>query len=1210
MKITYKIILGFVLLILLVAAANIYTTSHVLENLQEERLRTSEVIFAKGLADHLYRAVIEEKIKKITEVLLDEKSLREDKIEYITVVDRKGHLLAHTYLNDIPKILVKRKAPSFNGKEYILQTISEHGLSVYDIAVPVREGTLQIGTIHVGIRSDYLHNIITPIRTASGSVLIITFFVTLVAIVIAVLLSRSITNPLLKLKKLAVMVSSGNMETRIDIKSKDEIGDLARSFNQMADDLKRKTVSKDYVDNIINSMIDTLIVTSPEGVILRTNAAANRLLGYADEELAGLPVTTVIDEKYPGDGQFSDDEFITGFIGNRETIYAAKDGSKVPVMLSASIMREASGNIQGIVCVAQNITSLRYAEGELIARANQQEVIVKLGRCALMNDNLDELMDVAVSLVAGTLGVKFCKVLEFQAEEGSFLLRAGTGWKKGLVGNARIQAGKDSQAGYTLLSTEPVIVHNAATETRFGLASILTDHNLVSGMSVAIGDHESPYGVLSAHTEVKRTFTGNDIKFLQAVSNILAEAIERKKAEDVILQTKQDWEDTFNTITDMVTVHDKDYNIIRANKAAEKILGLPFLAKSTAKCFQYYHGADAPPEGCPSCNCLKTKEPCTFNVFEPHLNRFIEISSIPRIDGNKQLVGLIHIVRDITERKKDEERLMESEEKFRNLLETASDLIQSVDMNGRFLYVNRKWLDVLGYTMNEVDKMTFMDVISDDYKPHCAELFKKLCAGESVGQVETVFLTKCGMPVHVEGNINVQYKDGRFVATQGIFRDITERKQTETELAERMHHAALLADVGAALTQSDDLQTVLQSCTDSIVINLHAAFARIWTLNENGNVLELQASSGIHTHLDESHRRIPVGKSKIGLIALERVPHLTNNVFEDPEIGEPEWARQHGLTAFAGHPLVVADKLVGVIALFHYDPLKEITLNALSSVADEIAIGIERNNSKERLKEYSQKLKKSNEELEQFAYVASHDLQEPLRKVTTFGDRLKTKYSESLGDNGRDYLERMQGAAMRMQTLINDLLTFSRVMTKAQPFAPVDLAEVTRDVVSDLEVRIEQAGAHIEVDKLEMIDADPLQMRQLLQNLIGNSLKFIKKDVPPVIKVSGTFVNGNGNNRGSHSSVRDLYEITVEDNGIGFDEKYTDRIFGVFQRLHGRSEYEGTGIGLSICKKIVVRHNGSITAQSAPGRGARFIVVLPVKQIEGMTNQKAAAEIL
>lgn len=198
----------------------------------------------------------------------------------------------------------------------------------------------------------------------------------------------------------------------------------------------------------------------------------------------------------------------------------------------------------------------------------------------------------------------------------------------------------------------------------------------------------------------------------------------------------------------------------------------------------------------------------------------------------------------------------------------------------------------------------------------------------------------------------------------------------------------------------------------------------------------------------------------------------------------------------------------------------------------------------------------------------------------------------------------MQGAAARMQTLINDLLTFSRVMTKAQPFVSVDLAEVAREVVSDLEVRIEQTVAHIEIENLQVIEDDPLQMRQLLQNLIGNSLKFIKKDERPVIKVSGIFVNNNGKAPVTHPEDRNLYQITVEDNGVGFDEKYADRIFGVFQRLYGRSEYEGTGIGLSICKKIVVRHGGSITVKSAPGKGAQFIVVLPVKQNEDSADKE------
>ncbi|MBI5098872.1 MAG: PAS domain-containing protein [Nitrospirae bacterium] len=245
---------------------------------------------------------------------------------------------------------------------------------------------------------------------------------------------------------------------------------------------------------------------------------------------------------------------------------------------------------------------------------------------------------------------------------------------------------------------------------------------------------------------------------------------------------------------------------------------------------------------------------------------------------------------------------------------------------------------------------------------------------------------------------------------------------------------------------------------------------------------------------------------------------------------------------------------------------------------------------------YAEKLRISNREFQEFSYVASHDLQEPLRKVTAFGDRLKATCGDALGEKGSDYLERMLNSAKRMQNLINGLLAFCHVTTKAQPLVHVDLSVITKEVLSDLEVRIEQTGGRVEVGDLPTLNADPLQMRQLLQNLIGNSLKFHKKDEPPVVKISGSFINSNGNNPTIGLDDGKPYQIMVTDNGIGFDEKYAERIFGVFQRLHGRQEYEGTGIGLSVCKKIVERHGGTITAKSTPGEGTTFIVTLPVKQ--------------
>ncbi|NEQ23946.1 MAG: histidine kinase, partial [Microcoleus sp. SIO2G3] len=194
-------------------------------------------------------------------------------------------------------------------------------------------------------------------------------------------------------------------------------------------------------------------------------------------------------------------------------------------------------------------------------------------------------------------------------------------------------------------------------------------------------------------------------------------------------------------------------------------------------------------------------------------------------------------------------------------------------------------------------------------------------------------------------------------------------------------------------------------------------------------------------------------------------------------------------------------------------------------------------------------------------------------------------------------LYRMQNAAGRMQALIDDLLILSRITTKAQPFVPVNLTKVTQEVLSDLEVRIQQTGARVEIGELPIMNADPVQMRQLLQNLISNALKFHREGEPQVLKIySQQVVAPEENQPTEGSSVAELCQIIVEDNGIGFDEKYLDRIFNVFQRLHGRSEYEGTGMGLAICRKIAERHGGTITAKSTLGEGATFIVTLPLKQ--------------
>ncbi len=248
-----------------------------------------------------------------------------------------------------------------------------------------------------------------------------------------------------------------------------------------------------------------------------------------------------------------------------------------------------------------------------------------------------------------------------------------------------------------------------------------------------------------------------------------------------------------------------------------------------------------------------------------------------------------------------------------------------------------------------------------------------------------------------------------------------------------------------------------------------------------------------------------------------------------------------------------------------------------------------------QLMENINRLKATNEELERFAYVASHDLQEPLRKIILFSDRFALRHSQSMDAESKDYIDRIMKAAERMRMLIKNILLFSRSATDEDVFEEVSLNDIVTAILSDLEISIEQKRALIEVGQLPTLRIIPGQFRQVFQNLIMNALKFSREDQAPHIRIHAERTNGR-----LYSGIKphlhdvDCYTIYVKDNGIGFEQKYADDIFTLFKRLNSAEKFEGTGIGLSICKKIVEQHNGLISAVSSPGEGTTFIISLPV----------------
>ncbi len=287
-------------------------------------------------------------------------------------------------------------------------------------------------------------------------------------------------------------------------------------------------------------------------------------------------------------------------------------------------------------------------------------------------------------------------------------------------------------------------------------------------------------------------------------------------------------------------------------------------------------------------------------------------------------------------------------------------------------------------------------------------------------------------------------------------------------------------------------------------------------------------------------------------------------------------------------PIRLGGKVVGIVCHEQVGAIRDWSLedqDFASSIADMVSLAYaaeERRKAEEALQEKTAALERSNRELERFAYVATHDLQEPLLLIIAFADRLERLLGAHIDLQALDYLRRIQRSGERMRELIDDLLQFSRVTTQAKPLEELELGQVLAEVRKDLELRFAESGGRLEAGPLPRVFADASQMRQLFQNLLGNALKFRVAGRAPVIRVAGRAVS------------EKVCEISVEDNGIGFEEKYLKQIFRPFTRLHSRSEYEGSGIGLALCEKIVLRHGGAITARSEPGRGSEFVFTLPL----------------
>ena len=542
---------------------------------------------------------------------------------------------------------------------------------------------------------------------------------------------------------------------------------------------------------------------------------------------------------------------------------------------------------------------------------------------------------------------------------------------------------------------------------------------------------------------------------------------------------------------------------------------------------------------------------------------------------------------DIPDNKREESALRYSEENYRLVVETAPDAVISIDERGAILFANPATVRIFGYDPTELIGKP-LTVLMPEFlrKLHEKGFSRYLATGQrhiNWQGTELTALRKNGQEFPVEISFGELSRDGHKVFT-GFIRDISERKQAEELRAAHARQIAVRADVSMAFGKKGSLKTILGECSEAIVRHLDAAFARIWTLSGDGKMLELQASAGMYTHLDGPHSRIPMGQFKIGMIAQERRAHLTNDVLNDPRISNRAWAEKEGMASFAGYPLSVGDRTVGVLAMFSRKPVTPETTETLASGADLIAQGIERKRAQQALQMTQMELARVSRltTMGELAASIAHEVNQPLTAVTNNSNAcLRLLAADNLKPEVlRRALEEIVADGTRASAVVARI----RAFIKKAPAEKngLDINEVIQEVLALADRELYENRVRLErqlTKALPLVLADRVQMQQVLLNLIMNGIEAMiaVTDQPRSLWVESR-VDESG----------DIL-VAVRDSGTGLGSE-ADRVFTPFFT----TKANGMGMGLSISRSLVENHGGRLWAMPNSPIGAVFSFTLPV----------------
>ncbi|WP_339103219.1 ATP-binding protein [Haloterrigena salinisoli] len=782
----------------------------------------------------------------------------------------------------------------------------------------------------------------------------------------------------------------------------------------------------------------------------------------------------------------------------------------------------------------------------------QQEAVAEFGQRALETDDLDELLHAGAVVVAETLDTECASVLELLPGGDELRVRHGVGWRDELVGTATVPADSSSYAGAALRSERPVVADDLDADERVSGSDRLRERGVKSGLSVSIGPDERPWGVLRTHATERRDFLDCDASFLRSIATVLASAIENA-------QTERRFEAIFEDPNILVGLLEPDGTVLDINGTAmeyidadlEDVTGEPFWETPW-----WGRGDDARSDVEEWTNRAANGEYVEFetDLTRPNGDRYT-LSGVfrPVTDDDGDVVSIIVSDRDVTERKARERYLEDAKAQLEAATDAGAVGTWEWHVPEDEFVAGASFARTFGIDPEEardgVPLELLLSSIHDDDRDRVERQIET--AVETCGEYEAEYRVRNADDelrwVVARGHVETD-DDGNPETFPGALTDITERKRAELEAEKQRKQletlfqvlpvGAVVADADGALLKANDTAREIWGgdVFDASCVDEYGKYDAVW------------ADSGE-----------PVGPEDWTMAQV-----LDGEAVTEPNVYE--------IDAFDGERRVIMEHGMPVTNESGEVSRAVVTLTDIT----------ERREFQRKLEETVEKLEESNERLEQFAYAASHDLQEPLRMVTSYLRLLENRYGDAIEGDGQEFLDYAVDGAERMSEMIDGLLAYSRVETRGDPLEPVDLEAVVGDVIDDLQLQIDETDAAIERDDLPTVEGDASQLRQVFQNLLDNALTYHGED-PPRVSID--------------AERRDRWwEITVSDEGIGIDPDDHERVFTVFDRLHGQEEYEGTGIGLALCQRIVERHGGEIWIDSESGAGTTFSFTLPATE--------------